>query len=205
MSCCINYKGYIFFDSKKGYRIFSNDLGMAYGIIEINKNGNGFVHTKDGYIIFISLSDLNGALNGDAVIVYGISNGRKNEFVGKIKQVVKRKKGMNLNSQQLRNFSEKFKLHEMGEVEIEDFTNDYCIHEVPFASFMNIEDELNNTFKLIYENINSVSARRTFDKAEIDSLVDIYEKIRNLHIRHRAFRSSSAYRLDAGLYPDFFC
>ena len=86
-------EGYIFFDSKKGYRIFSNDLGMAYGIIEINKNGNGFVHTKDGYIIFISLSDLNGALNGDAVIVYGISNGRKNEFVGKIKQVVKRKKG----------------------------------------------------------------------------------------------------------------
>ena len=47
------------------------------------------------------------------------------------------------------------------------------------ADFMNIEDELNNTFKLIYENINSVSARRTFDKAEIDSLVDIYEKIRN--------------------------
>lgn len=53
-----------------------------------------------------------------------------------------REKGMNLNSQQLRNFSEKFKLHEMGEVEIEEFTNDYCIHELPFASFMNIEDEL---------------------------------------------------------------
>ena len=56
-----------------------------------------------------------------------------------------REKGMNLNSQQLRNFSEKFKLHEMGEVEIEEFTNDYCIHEVPFASFMNIEDELESS------------------------------------------------------------
>lgn len=56
-----------------------------------------------------------------------------------------REKGMDLNSQQLRNFSEKFKLHEMGDVEIEDFTNDYCIHELPFASFMNIEDELEST------------------------------------------------------------
>ncbi len=53
-----------------------------------------------------------------------------------------KEKGMSLNSQQLRNFSEKFKLHEMGEVEIEEFTNDYCIHELPFASFINIDDEL---------------------------------------------------------------
>lgn len=56
-----------------------------------------------------------------------------------------REKGMDLNSQQLRDFSEKYKLHEMGEVEIEEFTNDYCIHELPFASFMNIEDELEST------------------------------------------------------------
>ena len=56
-----------------------------------------------------------------------------------------REKGMNLNSQQLRNFSEKFKLHEMGEVEIDEFTNNYCIHELPFASFMNIEDELESS------------------------------------------------------------
>ena len=45
--------GSLFFDNKKGYRIFTNDLGVAYGQIEINKSGTGFVHTNDGYKIII--------------------------------------------------------------------------------------------------------------------------------------------------------
>ena len=52
----------MFFDSKKGYKLFTNDLGFAYGEIEINKAGNGFIHTKDGYTIFIAKEDLNGAV-----------------------------------------------------------------------------------------------------------------------------------------------
>lgn len=51
-------------------------------------------------------------------------------------------KGIKLNAQQLKDMSEKMKLHEMGEVEIENFTKDYCIHEVPFSAYMNISDDL---------------------------------------------------------------
>lgn len=53
-----------------------------------------------------------------------------------------RKNGMNLNSQELRNMAEKFKLHEVGDVEIEDFKSDYCIHELPLSSYMTISNDL---------------------------------------------------------------
>lgn len=49
---------------------------------------------------------------------------------------------MTLNTQQLQELSEKFKLHEMGNVEISKFTKDYCIHELPFSAYMNIKDDL---------------------------------------------------------------
>lgn len=85
--------GLVFFDEKKGYRNFTNELGVAFGEIEINKKGNGFVHTNDGYNIFIEWKDLNGALNGDKVIVESIGFGRGNEFKGEIGKIVKRKTG----------------------------------------------------------------------------------------------------------------
>lgn len=86
-------EGSLFFDSKKGYRLFTNDLGFAYGEIEINKAGNGFVHTKDGYTIFIENSDLNGALNGDKVMVSSIDFGRRDQYKGEVHKVLKRKTG----------------------------------------------------------------------------------------------------------------
>jgi len=86
-------EGSLFFDEKKGYKIFTNDLGYAYGEIEINKSGNGFIHTKDGHIIFISNEDLNGALDGDLVIISSIDFGRKKDFKGVVYKVLKRKNG----------------------------------------------------------------------------------------------------------------
>ena len=50
--------------------------------------------------------------------------------------------GKTLNAQQLKDLSEKLHLHEVGEVGIEEFTKDYCIHSIPFSAFMSIEDEL---------------------------------------------------------------
>ncbi len=47
-----------------------------------------------------------------------------------------------LNSQELQNLSDKFRLHELGNVEIADFKKDYCIHEMPFASFVSMKDDL---------------------------------------------------------------
>ena len=86
-------EGLVFFDEKKGYRNFNNELGVAFGEIEINKKGNGFVHTNDGYTIFIDANDLNGSLHGDKVIVKSIDFGRSDEFKGEIDKVVKRKTG----------------------------------------------------------------------------------------------------------------
>lgn len=53
-----------------------------------------------------------------------------------------KKDGLNMNSQQLKDLSEKFKIHEIGNVGTDEFKKDYCIHEIPFESFMNIIDDL---------------------------------------------------------------
>ena len=49
--------GYLFFDEKKGYKIFPKQEGYAFGTIQINKNGTGFVHTNNGYTILIENID----------------------------------------------------------------------------------------------------------------------------------------------------
>ena len=49
---------------------------------------------------------------------------------------------MTLNAVQLKDLHEKFKLHDLGNVEIEEFNKDYCIHEMSFSAFMNIKDDL---------------------------------------------------------------
>ncbi len=86
-------EGCLFFDTKKGYKLFTNNLGYAYGEIEINKAGNGFIHTKDGYTIFIENKDLNGALNGDKVMISSIDFGRRDQFKGEVYKILKRKTG----------------------------------------------------------------------------------------------------------------
>ncbi len=53
-----------------------------------------------------------------------------------------KEEGKSLNAQQLKDLSEKLHLHEIGEVGIEEFKKDYCIHAIPFSAFMNIEDDL---------------------------------------------------------------
>lgn len=85
--------GSLFFDDKKRYRLFTNDIGLAYGEIQINKSGTGFVHTKDGYTILIENSDLKGALDGDKVIVNSIIKTKRDYFKGEVYKVLKRKTG----------------------------------------------------------------------------------------------------------------
>ena len=80
--------GVIFYDKKFGYRIFPPNSGLAFGRIEINRAGRGFVHTKDGYLIIIENGDLNGSLNGDSVIVKNIYTRGKNYF-GEIDKITK--------------------------------------------------------------------------------------------------------------------
>ena len=42
----------------------------------------------------------------------------------------------------MKDLSESLNLHEMGEVEVEEFKKDYCIHSMPFSAFMSIKDDL---------------------------------------------------------------
>lgn len=86
-------EGVIFFEKKHGYRIFPTNNGFAFGELEINKSGTGFVHTSNGYTILIENCDLNGALNGDSVIVSNIYSKRKDYYSGEIYKITKRKSG----------------------------------------------------------------------------------------------------------------
>ena len=52
-----------------------------------------------------------------------------------------KEKGQTLNAQELKDLSESLNLHEMGEVEVEEFKKDYCIHSMPFSAFMSIKDD----------------------------------------------------------------
>ena len=85
--------GSIFYDSKLGYKLFPKEDGYAFGTIYINKAGTGFVTTDDGYTILIENSNLNGALNGDSVIVSNIFKKKREYFYGEIYKVTKRKTG----------------------------------------------------------------------------------------------------------------
>lgn len=68
----------------------------------------------------------------------------KDLFDNDMQEVLEKSKeeGMILNAQQLRDLSNKFKLYDMGNVEIDKFKQDYCIHEISFSTFLSIKDEL---------------------------------------------------------------
>jgi hypothetical protein len=53
-----------------------------------------------------------------------------------------KEKGRGLNAQEMKDLSESLNLHEMGEVGVEEFKQDYCIHSMPFSAFMGIKDDL---------------------------------------------------------------
>lgn len=72
----------------------------------------------------------------------GISQELFNETTQSAIKNMNKEEKMTLNTQQLQELSEKFKLHEMGNVEIEKFKKDYCIHEIPFSAYMSIKDDL---------------------------------------------------------------
>lgn len=72
----------------------------------------------------------------------GISQELFNETTQSAIKNMNKEEKMTLNTQQLQELSEKFKFHEMGNVEIEKFKKDYCIHEIPFSAYMSIKDDL---------------------------------------------------------------
>lgn len=49
---------------------------------------------------------------------------------------------LDLNSEKLNVLSQKFKINELGSVEVESFDKNYCVHEMPYNSFNIIKNEL---------------------------------------------------------------
>lgn len=83
-----------------------------------------------------------------------------------------KKEGMTLNTVQLKDLYEKFKLHDLGNVEIEEFTKDYCIHEMSFSAYMNIKDDL--------EISDIPYGLKVISNDENEEIVDIY--FQNKHL-----------------------
>lgn len=101
-------------------------------------------HKNKYYNIYFNKSKI--AYMGDRIadlIEYrtGIS---QNLFSADIQSALEeiRSNGININSQELKNFSEVFELHDMGEVELRDFKKDFCIHELSFSAFYSMQSDL---------------------------------------------------------------
>lgn len=84
-----------------------------------------------------------------------------------------KEEGMALNVQQLKDLSDKLHLHEIGEVGIDEFTKDFCIHSMPFSSFMSIQDEL-DAVEIPY------GLRVTVDEEEDKQTANVYFENKHL-------------------------
>ncbi len=99
-----------------------------------------------------------------------------------------RKDGINLNSQQLKDLSDKFKLHELGNVEISTFTKDYCVHEISFKSFLNMQDDLEvadipYAVKTIYNDDNTQTVEIYFENKHLERYSELgFNNIGQIHV-----------------------
>lgn len=157
-NCALNTlveDGCLFFDGKT-YKLFKPDLGLAYGEIEINRMGNGIIHTKLG-TIFIDNQNLNGALNGDKVTISNIiKSPRKNNFEGKVFQILKRN---------------------TGKVIYKVVGNGYDAKLVPYNENQNIDIIINkNQFKDL-KNGDYVAVEVSKEKKDDKFIAEIYKVI----------------------------
>lgn len=84
-----------------------------------------------------------------------------------------KEEGLALNVQQLKDLSDKLHLHEIGEVGIEEFKKDFCIHSMPFSAFMEIQDEL-DAVEIPY------GLRVTVDEEENKQTANVYFENKHL-------------------------
>ena len=90
-------EGKLYYDEDGYYKIFnSKQLGKVQGEIHINKTGQGFVFIMQGKIkikYLINKENINGALDGDKVILTDINPNNKTHYAdAKVEKVIKRNK-----------------------------------------------------------------------------------------------------------------
>lgn len=157
-----------------------------------NKQNIQIQHHKDKYYnIYYNKSKVDYMSHRlEDIINYrlGIS---KDLFSEDIQTAIKELKetGINkLNSEQLKDLSNKFKLHEIGNVETQEFTKDYCIHEMPFSAFMNIKDDLETTdipygIKVITNDDEQKSANIYFENKHLERYNELgFNNLGQIHV-----------------------
>lgn len=181
--------GSLFFDGKT-YKLFTPDLGLAYGEIEINRMGNGVIHTPYG-IIFVDNNNLNGALNGDKVTISNIiKSPRRNNYEGKVFQVLKRRTGRIVYKVKGEGFDAKLIPYNENE-NIEIFINKNQFKNLRNGDYIVVEvstEKRDNKFlaeidKVITtENDKNKDVRILFEEYDIpvDFPEDVMEEARNL-------------------------
>ena len=90
-------EGKLYYDEDGYYKIFdSKQLGKVQGEIHINKTGQGFVFIMQGkrkIKYLINKENINGALDGDKVILTDINPNNKTHYAdAKVEKVIKRNK-----------------------------------------------------------------------------------------------------------------
>ena len=90
-------EGQIYLDDEGYYKKFdSKQLGKVQGNIHIDRLGNGFVfieHNNHKIKYLINEENLNGALEGDTVVLKDIHHGKTNYADAKVERIIKRAKG----------------------------------------------------------------------------------------------------------------
>lgn len=89
------------------------------------------------------------------------------------------------NSQQIKNIADNFKLHEIGSVDVQEFKSDYCIHELPFKSFLNMQPELDSV-EIPYglKVIDAQTARVYFENKHIERYSELsFNSIGQINVR----------------------
>ena len=79
----------LIFSKNKQYKRFNEKDGYIYGTININKSGTGFVTLESGKKILIENNCLNGALDGDTVLVALDEMRRKDYVNGRVHKILK--------------------------------------------------------------------------------------------------------------------
>ena len=100
-----------------------------------------------------------------------------------------RKEGtMNLNSQELLQKANMFKLHDIGEVPVSKFKQDYCIHEIGFSAFLNMQTDLEVAdipygIKVITNDENQKVANVYFENIHLERYSELgFSSLGQIHV-----------------------
>lgn len=100
-----------------------------------------------------------------------------------------RKEGtMSLNSQELLQKANMFKLHDIGEVPVSKFKQDYCIHEIGFSAFLNMQTDLEVAdipygIKVITNDENQKVANVYFENIHLERYSELgFSSLGQIHV-----------------------